>query len=188
VNVALLPLPGEAVDGPFINEVFVIDGDNVLQLTGFGRNQTFNPTLSADGQRVIFVSTADPLGTNPTENCQLFSIDRIGGGLRQLTDFHEGPEGQHSTAGCFFNPPPLGCNAIGLSRDTQSGALVFNSTCDPFGTNPHGAQLFAMHADGTGLRQLTETQGYSVDASGTVTVELVYPWAYPGLAILYPGG
>jgi hypothetical protein len=45
VNVALLRMDGQPVDNPdrFINEVFVIDGDNVLQLTNFGRFQTFAP-------------------------------------------------------------------------------------------------------------------------------------------------
>src|SRR4030095_2231561 len=190
VNVALLRLPGEPVDQPgnpfrFINEVFAIDGDNVLQLTNFGRFYTAFPTLSADGQRVIFVSTTNQLGTNPTEDCQLFSIDRIGGGLRQLTNFHEGPEVQHPTNGCALVPPPLGCGALGLSRDTQSGALVFDSSCDPFGRNPFGTALFAMDADGTGLRQLTETRGYTVDASGEVSVELAFPFAHPGLAVQY---
>jgi hypothetical protein len=63
--------------------------------------------------------------------------------------------------------------------------LVFDSSCDPFGTNPHGTELFAIHADGTGLHQLTETKGYTVDASGAVSVELVFPFDYPGLAIVY---
>jgi hypothetical protein len=79
----------------------------------------------------------------------------------------------------------LGCTAYYTSRDTQSGALVFDSSCDPVGKNPYGTALFAMHADGTGLNQLTETKGYSVDASGAVSVELVFPFAYPGLAILW---
>ena len=38
-----------------------------------------------------------------------------------------------------------------------------------------------MHPDGTGLRQLTDTQGYARDASGAVTVELPFPFAWPGL-------
>jgi len=192
VNVALLVMPGQKPvnRGPFVNEVFVIDGDNVLQLTNFGRYDTFAPTLSADGQHVIFSASANPpsLGTNPTENCQLFSIDRTGGDLRQLTDFHEGPEGLHSTTGCFLSIPPLGCTAFYTSRDTQSDAVVFYSSCDPFGTNLYGAELFAIHSDGTGLHQLTETQGYTVDASGAVNVELPFPFAYPGLAIVYNVG
>ena len=188
VNVANLILPGVPVNGGSfpgfpIQEVFVIDRENdVLQLTNFRRVDTVNPTVSADGQRVVFVASADPLGTNPTENGQLFSIDRTGGDLRQLTDFREGP---HSTFGCFIGPRPVGCGTIYMSRDIQSDAVVFYSSCNPFGTNPYGSQVFAMHSDGTGLRQLTHTQGYTRDASGAVSVEVAYPFAYPGLAILY---
>jgi WD40 repeat protein len=191
VNVANLILPGEPVNGGSfpgfpIQEAFVIDRENdVLQLTNFRRVDTVNPTLSADGQRVVFCASTNRLGTNPTENGQLFSIDRTGGDLRQLTDFHEVPEGGLSTAGCFIGPPPFGCGANYMSRDTQSNAVVFYSNCDPFGTNPYGDQVFAMHSDGTGLRQLTHTQGYTKDASGAVTVEVAYPFAYPGLAIVY---
>lgn len=180
-SAVLLRLPGTPVNPGglgAIQEVFAIDGHNVLQLTDFRRQDTWNPTLSADGQRVFFSASADPLGTNPTENCQIFSIDRNGGDLRQLTHFREGP---YSPTGCHSGPPPDGCFVLdGLGRDTPSDTLVFDSTCDPFGTNPYGLQLFAMQPDGTGLRQLTETQGYTADASGAVAVEVPFPWAHPG--------
>jgi hypothetical protein len=181
VSVALLTLQGSPVNGRFsdkIQEVFVTDGHNLLQLTNFRRIDTFRPTVSADGQRVFFSASPNPLGTNPTENCQVFSIDRNGGDLRQLTDFQEAPE--HSSAGCFFRPPPSGCLALLFGRDLHSDALVLHSTCDPFGTNRYGSQVFVMRQDGTGLRQITETQGYSTDASGAVTVELPFPTAFPG--------
>lgn len=55
-----------------------------------------------------------------------------------------------------------------LSRDTQTDDLLFYSSCDPFGTPPYGGQIFAMHLDGTGLRQLTDTQGYIPDGSPPV--------------------
>ena len=180
VGAVLLRLPGTPVgchglwrSSRFRSCLSSTRRNNLLQLTNFHREDTFNPNLSADGQRVFFSAGADPLGTNPTENCQIFSIDRNGGDLRQLTNFHEGRDtpGQDATHG----RPPQGCTAFFLNRDAQSGALVFYSTCDPFGTNPYGAQLFAMHPDGTGLRQLTATLGYMRDASGAVTVELPFP-------------
>jgi hypothetical protein len=31
-------------------------------------------------------------------------------------------------------------------------AVVFQSSCDPLGANHYGGQLFAMRADGSGLR------------------------------------
>ncbi len=79
--------------------------------------------------------------------------------------------------------PPLGCIANYTGRDIRSDAVVFYSSCDPFGTNPYGGQIFAMHPDGTGLRQLTTTQGYTRDESGAITVELPFPFAYPGYVL-----
>ena len=160
-----------------IVEVFVSDGDNVLQLTDFRRRDVFNPTVSVDGSRVFFAASANPpSGSNPTENCQIFSIDRTGGDLRQLTDFSEGA---HSETGCLFGVPPLGCTAFFMGRDTVNDALVFYSSCDPFGTNAFGSQVFAMHQDGTGLQQLTMTRGYTRDADRSVTVEMAFPFAFP---------
>src|SRR5262249_44087985 len=162
--------------------IFVIDGsNNVLQLTNFRRAETVNPTLTADGQRIIFAASADhpSLHTNPTEDCQIFSIDRTGGDLRQLTHFHAG-EGPRSMGACVIPEPPRGCGVVYMSRDTRSDALVFYSACDPFDANPYGAQLFAMRTDGTGLTQLTTTQGLSRDLSGGFRVEQVFPFAYPG--------
>jgi hypothetical protein len=190
VGVALLTLPGES-SGPFVGyppqEVFTISGDNVLQLTNFGRADTNGPTLSADGQRVFFAASGNPLGTNPTENCQIWSDDRNGGDLRQLTDLREVPEGQKSKAGCAgLRRLGEGCTGYFVSRDAQTDELVFASSCNPVDNkNPYGFQVFAVHQDGTRLRQLTNARGYTFDAaSGAVTVELPYPVAHPGQAQL----
>jgi len=188
LDAAVLTLPGTPVNPGVgtsssfnILEVFDIDRDNnVLQLTNFRRVDTLTPTVSGDRQRVFFTASADPLGTNPTENCQMFSVDRTSNDLRQVTDFHEVSEGQRSKAGCSFYQRPLGCGAFFTTRDTRSDAVVFYSSCDPFGTNTNGSQIFAMRSDGTGLRQLTNMRGYTSDASGAVTVELPFPFAWPG--------
>jgi hypothetical protein len=182
LTVSGTPLNPGAAGQLVIHEVFDIDRDNnVLQLTNFGRADTQTPAVSADGERVLFSASADPLGTNPTENCQIFSIDRSGGDLRQLTDFREVADGERSALGCSFLPKPLGCGAYSARPDARTGAILFYSMCDPLGTNPNGGQVFAMHADGTGLRQLTTTSGYMRDASGIVRVEMLFPFAWPGL-------
>ena len=192
LDTAVLIMPGTPKNGATngngsIFEVFDIDRDNnILQLTNFMRSDTFAPTVSADARRVFFTASADPLGTNPWEDCQMFSIDRAGGDLRQLTHFHEGPEGQHS-GGCIIAPQPLGCGLFFTSRDIRSDAIVFASMCDLVGANPYGMQVFAMHSDGTGLNQLTNTLGYTVDASGVVTVELPWPIAWPGALLRSQG-
>jgi len=161
-----------------ITEIFVIGPDQVLQLTNFGRVDTGLGVVSTDGRRVFFAASANPFGTNPSEHCEFFSIDPLGADLRQLTQFGAGA---HSTGGCLSVPqqPGSGCySPSGPIIDPQTGTLVFSSTCDPLGTNPNGEQLFAMHADGTGMRQLTAMRGVVTAADGSVDVELPGPGAY----------
>jgi hypothetical protein len=62
--------------------------------------------------------------------------------------------------------------------DLRSDTLLFRSSCDPFGTNPFGGQIFTMRSDGTELRQLTNARGLTVEADGTFAVELPGPVAY----------
>lgn len=161
-----------------VDELFVSSGENLLQLTSFGRGDTAieGGVLSRDRQRVFFGAAADPLGSNPGNNCQFFSSDTLGSDLRQLTSFSEG---QPSLAGCSTaEPRPLGCLVDIVGHDPQNDMVVFESSCDPLGTNPNGDQIFAMRFDGTGLRQLTHTRGLTVAEDGTVTVELPGPAAY----------
>jgi hypothetical protein len=173
-----LSLPGSPVNprplSSDIREVFLLDGKTLLQLTNFRRADTFVAFLSANGQRVFFTASADPLGANPTENCQLFSIDTLGTHLRQVTHFREGD--QPSAAGCFASRCYVESSAA--FQDPVTRTVVFESSCDPLGTNPYGEQVFAMRPDGSRLRQLTATRGFTTDADGAVTVELPGVFAY----------
>lgn len=104
-----LSLPGTPVNGrpgepATHNEVFVLAGKTLLQLTNFNRNDTLSEILTADRRRAVFRASADPLGTNGSENCQLFSIDTLGAHLRQLTHFRDG-EQEHAPNGCRVGPP-----------------------------------------------------------------------------------
>jgi hypothetical protein len=163
----------------FVWEVFFIDDKNLLELTNFRRVDTAARFLSANGRRVFFRASADPLGANPTENCQLFSIGTFADHLRQVTHFREG---DHSSVNGCFNGPPPGCSVGTLLavQDPVTQTVVFDSSCDPLGTNPYGSQLFAMRPDGSGIRQLTATRGLTTDADGAVTAELPGPYAYTG--------
>jgi hypothetical protein len=169
-----------------IIEVFVFDGTNLLQVTNFRRTETslVPGFYSARNQRVYLTASADPFGTNPTQNCQIFSIDPIGGDLRQLTFFRE--SAAHATNGCWGGRRPNGCRidfswaAFKPSQNPHTGTIFFKSTCDPFGQNPNGWQLFAMQPDGSDLRQLTSAHGYVRGASHTVEVETVDAfWSAP---------
>ena len=70
---------------PVVSEVFVInEGQNALQLTNFGRVDTWYPIVDVDRKDVYFAASADPLGTNP-KGGQIFAVQPDGTGLRQLT-------------------------------------------------------------------------------------------------------
>ena len=169
------PVNGPGVDGNVVLEAFIFDTHppQVLQLTNYHRSDTNTPRLTADRQRVVFLASADPLGENSDNNCEFFSIDRTGGGLRQLT--HIGAGGRN----CDTFDGAGGCSSTGVRIDPLTGWVSFYSTCDPSGTNPSGGQVFTMRPDGSGLRQLTFAHGTTMDAVGTVTVELPGPWASP---------
>jgi hypothetical protein len=176
-KVLTLLVPGDAVNQPGLSvyEVFFLDGRNLLQLTNYQRFDTEGQFLGRGGQAFITAS-ADPLGLNPTGDCQIFSIDRLGGHARQLTRFREGAP---SVLGCSSaRPPPAGCVVKDVVQDPVTGTLVFYSTCNALGTTPYGAQLYAMRPDGSALRQLTDTAGYVVAPDGAISVELPGPAAY----------
>jgi hypothetical protein len=171
----VFPIPGPTGDVVF--EVFLFDTSppQALQLTNFGRLDTDYAQVTADRQRVLFIATADPVGENPDNNCEFFSIDRIGTNLRQLTHIGEG--GQQSCDS--FALYSEGCSITLVRVDPLTGWVTFDSNCDPFGTNPFGDQIFTMRPDGSGLRQLTATRGITTEADGTISVELPGPWASP---------
>ena len=163
------------------SEIFLRDGDNLLQLTYFGRADTI-PTgspLSWDGQRVFFIASADPLGENPTNNCQIFSINRLGGDLRQVSSFREATRPNAFNGCTITRRKPEGCFVFLAAQDPVTQSLVFRSTCDPpLGTNPNGQQVFAIRPDGTGLRQLTNFAGLVRQADGTLSGEGVGALAF----------
>ena len=163
--------------GNMISEVFVIEppdtaqlpGGRVLQLTKFGRSDTQQPAMSADGQRVVFVASTSKLGTNPSDQCQMFSIDRLGSDLRQLTFLSASGDTRRN---CQDYASP-GCTLARGGIDMITGSLLFASTCDPLGLNPSGGdQTFAIRPDGSGLVQLTQMQGLVRHADGSTDVEM----------------
>jgi len=170
--------------GSLISEVFFVNGEDVLQLTNFHRVDTIDQGLSPSGQRAFFIASADPLRTNRTNNCQLFSIDTLGAHLRQLTHFSEGED--PSVNGCInqLQPghagPAPGCVINSVTQDGKRRAILFDSSCNLSGTNPNPDQdqVFIIRTDGSGLRQLTQSKGRVNHPDGSVTTELSGPWEY----------
>ena len=119
---------------------------------------------------------------NPTNTCQFFSIDPLGGGLRQLTRFHSGASSPNGCQGLSF-PPTCGTTPDSpLSLEVAGRTLMFTSSCDPFGQNLLGLQIFAMHPDGSGLRQVTHYRGMQIASDGTVSVEIPGPIGFSGFS------
>ena len=167
-----LPVNGPGPEGNIVTEAFSLNGTDTLQVTTFGRSDTVDTRTTIDATRVVFHASADPLGTNRVNACEVFSIDPLGGDLRQLTHL-----GAALAKGCNCSKrcDPPGCTMTAMDVDRRTGALFFASSCDPFGTNPYGEQLFAVWPDGTGLRQLTAARGLREAADGSLAVELVGP-------------
>jgi hypothetical protein len=70
-------------------------------------------------------------------------------------------------------PFPPGCFTYFLGADAATDSVLLYSSCNPLQTNPYGGQFFAMHFDGSGLRQLSAFKGWGTEADGrTVTAEL----------------
>jgi len=122
---------------PFTKEAFLLDRDKLLELTNFSRADTFGLFVGADGRRVFLNASVNYRGRNSTESCQLFSIDRLGRDLRQITDLNRG--GSHSTTGCAIGSRD--CYIGPTTQDPVTGAILFVVACDPFGTSPDGGQV-----------------------------------------------
>jgi hypothetical protein len=158
--------PGSEV----VSELFTLDGARVVQITNFRYPDTVGFALGRG--RVHFTTSADPLRTNPSGTCQLFSARAFGGDLRQVTRFHD--DGRVSV-GCAGGVETRCAFSGGGSQDPRTGFLGFVSQCDPFGRNPYGDQVFSIRADGSALRQLTSFRGREILPDGSVHVELGGP-------------
>ena len=154
-------------------ELFLLDGKKLLQLTSFDRTDTFGGFV--DRAQVLLTASANPVGENPAGICQLFSVNRFGGALRQVTHLPSDGQLSNGCVGGFGNA----CQSFDqVMLDPISETVLFDSNCDPLGANPFGGQIFSMRPDGTGLRQLTNARGRTIDPDGTVHVELPGPFAY----------
>src|SRR5262249_49223125 len=143
------------------------------------------PIFDAVRQRIFFTASADPFGQNPSEDCQIFSIDRNGADLQQLTFFHEA---EHSQTGCVFDSRPRASATLVFGQDRRTGTVLLYSSCAPLGTNPNGGQIFAVEANGSGLRQLTAAQGFTFRPDRSSHAEIPSHWAYGPYGIRRSGG
>jgi Tol biopolymer transport system component len=136
-----------------MSEIFAFDPKKgtLRQITSAAVSSN-EPSVSSNGARIAFASTADFAGTNADGSSEIFLFDKKKG-IRQLTN----------GSGCFSSSPAI--NASG-SR------VAFESTCDLAGANAHNYdQIFLFDAK-QGITQVTDVsasddvQDPAVDASG----------------------
>jgi Tol biopolymer transport system component len=144
-------VPGQNTAGH--SELFLqkIDGSGLKQLTHTGNGDgVVQPSLSADGQLVVFASDSDLVaGGNGDGNYEIFLVHADGTGLVQLT---------HTTGGRTVFGAPGSTHPI---FDATATHVVFSSDRDlvPGGNADGNNDLFMMNVDGSGVRQLTFTTG-----------------------------
>src|SRR5205085_1848555 len=97
-------------------DLFADVGNQFVQLTAFHRFDTGlagirsladSSATRASAPDVMFMASADPLGENPDENCNLFRITALGTHLRQLTHFDEGARSARHGAIDVERPGPV---------------------------------------------------------------------------------
>ncbi len=132
-------------------ELFVMqsNGTQLSQLTNdpaVNAGSVSSATIAGNGLKIAFVANTNPLGTNPAQRPQLFTINRDGSGLAQLTSVTTGSLG-------------------GVSISDDGTRITFTHNANLTGGNADlSTELFAINGDGTGLRQLTNLTGYDVSA------------------------
>ena len=164
--------PGHASDLPAQHprEIFVWDGENLLQLTHLDLFHTLAMFLGSR-RRALFSASADPLGTNRSHIPQVFSIDTLGRRLRQVTRLTGGPVQCGETLAAL-------CDDIAGQQDPATDTIVFQAACGSLRESAFAGQIFAVRPDGSRLRQLTAARGCVVGADGSVTFEVPGPFGY----------
>jgi Tol biopolymer transport system component len=160
----------------------------VRQVTSLIQTRTTGAALDDAGSVAFAVSDGDPYGTNPAHRFQLFKWDPATGVGEQVTSFPEGldldfylygPSVTDDGSKVVFlldrRLAMVNADGSGLVQLTTTPAeidqfqiagngsrVVFYSPANLTGSNPGGVfQIFAVEADGSGLRQLTSSTHFS---------------------------
>ena len=183
-------------------EIFRIqaDGTGLAQVTNGASGDSTNPTVTADGNTIVFSSTADLAGQNPNFETQVFRVNADGTGVQRLTQasgsYVVGPKiSANGSVVVYFrsNPQDIGkvyANGTGEWPLTVGNTGSWNPSVDDTGTwiafacgtnltgqNPNGtSQIYRMRIDGTGLQRVSTDNtrnDFEPQISGTGT-RIVY--------------
>jgi Tol biopolymer transport system component len=141
--------------------VMTSSGTNIHELTAAEEIESEYAEISRDGSRIVFSSTMNPFGTNNDGGEEIFRRQADGSGLVQVTSFPAGKHASYPT----------------ISADGTT--ITFASNANPTGQNNDGSDdIFLIHADGTGVHQLSFGAGLSYEpklsANGAVVAFTSY--------------
>ena len=127
----------------FFNEVYLYNtGSQVMSQVTSSPTHSERPSISADGNRIAFVSDANLAGANADGNREVFLRDIAAGTFTQITNSTGG--GQSASREAVISP--------------DGSRLVFISSRDLLGTNPDGfAEVFLYDIASSSLQQVTST-------------------------------
>jgi uncharacterized repeat protein (TIGR01451 family) len=140
-------LTGGNVDGN--SEIFLYDTAtaNFTQITSSTSGQSEHPSISADGGRVAFNSTADLTGSNADGSTEIFLFDAATANLTQVTN---------STAGQSRNAAING----------DGTRIAFDSDADLTGGNAEGnREIFVFDTATSDLTQITNSAAGSSESA-----------------------
>jgi Tol biopolymer transport system component len=130
-------------------ELFVMDsnGGSLAQLTSDplpNAGSVSRISFAGSGNRVAFVSTSDLTGQNPDRVKNVFTAERDGSGVSQLTDL-----------------PPGNFGGLSISDDGARIAFSFDGSADfdsdgSADNTDFSFEIFTVLSDGTGLTQMTD--------------------------------
>ena len=117
------------------SELFVMktDGTSLTQLTNdtsLAGDGVLTAMISGSGNRIAFISDADPIGTNPERKPHVFAVDRDGSDLAQLAETNQlnqvgiGPQISDDGTRVVFvdqeNNPVVITNIFGVASDEST--------------------------------------------------------------------
>jgi Tol biopolymer transport system component len=153
------------------SELFVMktDGTSLTQLTNdtsLAGDGVLTAMISGSGNRIAFISDADPLGTNPERKPHVFAVDRDGSDLAQLAETYRVDGGAQisddGTRVVFVDQPTPGpTNIFGVASDgsTPPGLIAAPDFLYNFRLSGNGGkvayeaggQISTVNYDGTDL-------------------------------------
>ncbi|MCC5951695.1 MAG: PD40 domain-containing protein [Acidimicrobiia bacterium] len=137
-------LVGSNPDGHSQLFLFDVAAETTTQLTQTTSGYYYSPSMAADGSRIAFASTADPLGTNPDGGDELFVVDLPGETITQLTA---------DPSGASFDP----------SISADGSRIAFNSDADLTGQNPAGDyEIYLFEASDGSITGITPAAGADI--------------------------